>query len=59
LEFSLADCVQCNACADICLKKCLVVSPSIKTAELLDFEPRLIALPKPAANKGLLSGLKH
>ncbi|MEF9876309.1 MAG: 4Fe-4S binding protein, partial [Gordonibacter sp.] len=24
LEFSVADCVQCNLCADACLKKCLV-----------------------------------
>ena len=28
LEFSAADCVQCNLCADACLKECLTVSPA-------------------------------
>ncbi|MEF9841023.1 MAG: 4Fe-4S binding protein [Raoultibacter sp.] len=59
LEFSLADCVQCNACSDICLHACIRVVPTISTAELLDFEPRLLALPKPPTNRGILSGLKR
>lgn len=45
LEFSLAECVQCGTCADICLKKCLSVSPIIPTSELFDFEPRIFVLP--------------
>ena len=59
LEFSLADCVQCNACSDICLHACIRVVPTISTTELFDFEPRLIALPKPPAGRGILSGLKR
>lgn len=46
LEFSTADCVQCDSCADICLKKCLVVEPVVKTDELMSFEPRLIKIPE-------------
>lgn len=59
LEFSVADCVQCNLCADACLKKCLTVSTVISTAELFDFEPRMIHLPKPPAPAGILSSLKR
>lgn len=59
LEFSAADCVQCNLCADACLKKCLKVSPIVPTAELFDFEPRLIHLPNPPARPGILSSLKR
>lgn len=58
-EFSLADCVQCNACSDICIRQCIKVSPFLSTVELLDFEPRLIAVEKPTAGPGVLSGLKH
>ncbi len=46
LEFSLADCVQCNLCVDACPKKCLSVNPCVSTEELFDFEPRIINLPK-------------
>lgn len=57
LEFSAADCVQCNLCADVCLKKCLVVSSVVATDELFDFEPSLIHLPNPPVRSGFLSGL--
>ena len=59
LEFSLADCVQCNVCADICLKQCLRVNSTISTEELFDFEPRLIPIPKKKARTGFLSSLKR
>lgn len=59
LEFSAADCVQCNLCADACLKNCLTVSSTVSTQELFDFEPRLIHLPKPPARPGILSSLKR
>ena len=55
LEFSAADCVQCNLCADACLKQCLTVEPRVPTAEVFDFEPRLIALPAAPARPGILS----
>ncbi len=55
LEFSAADCVQCNLCADACLKKCLTVSRTVSTDELFDFEPRLIHLPEPPKRPGILS----
>ena len=58
LEFSAADCVQCNLCADACLKKCLTVSPVVSTQELFDFEPRIIQLPEPPARPGLLGSKK-
>lgn len=59
IEFSVADCVQCNLCADACLKKCLTVSPVISTEELFDFEPRIIHLPEPPARPGLLGNKKR
>lgn len=59
LEFSAADCVQCNLCADACLKQCLEVSSVVSTDELFDFEPRLIHLPNPPARPGVLSSLKR
>lgn len=59
LEFSTSACVQCGLCADACLKDCLVVSSLVSTAELFDFEPRLIHLPKPPARPGILSSLKR
>ena len=58
LEFSVADCVQCNMCADVCMKKCLEVVPRVSTAELFDFEPRLIELPKAPARNGLFGKKK-
>ncbi|WP_080802235.1 4Fe-4S binding protein [Arabiibacter massiliensis] len=59
LEFSAADCVQCNLCADACLKNCLTVSATVSTEELFDFEPRLIHLPDPPKRTGILSSLKR
>ena len=44
MEFSVADCVQCNLCADACLKHCLEVEPVVSVPELFDFEPRLIEI---------------
>ncbi|MFR3091043.1 MAG: 4Fe-4S binding protein [Eggerthella lenta] len=59
LEFSAADCVQCNLCADACLKSCLTVNWTVSTEELFDFEPRLIHLPNPPARPGILSSLRR
>lgn len=59
LEFSAADCVQCNLCTDVCLKDCLTVSSVVSTEELFDFEPRLIYLPNPPVRPGILSSLKR
>ena len=56
IEFSLADCTQCNLCADACMKKCLHISPRISLDELFDFEPRIIQLPEPPARPGIHSG---
>ena len=55
LEFSMADCVQCRTCEDICLKQCLTVDSVISTEELFDFEPRMIYLPEPSEKTGFLS----
>ena len=55
LEFSAADCVQCNLCADACLKSCLTVNSTVSTEELFHYEPRLIHLPNPPARPGLLT----
>lgn len=59
LEFSCAECVQCGLCVDACMKKCITVSPQVRTAELFDFEPRFIYLPKPQARLGILSNFKR
>lgn len=59
LEFSAADCVQCNLCSDACLKQCLRVSSVVSTEELFDFEPRLIHLPDPPARGSILSGVRR
>lgn len=59
LEFSAADCVQCNLCADACLKKCLDVSPFVPTDDLFSFEPRLIWRPDPPKRKGVLSSVRR
>ncbi len=59
LEFSAADCVQCNLCADACLKDCLAVDSVVSAEELFDFEPRLIRLPDPPARTGILSSMKR
>ncbi|MCI9262702.1 4Fe-4S binding protein [uncultured Adlercreutzia sp.] len=55
LEFSVADCTQCNLCVDACLKKCMEVAPVVSTAELFDFEPRLIEIPKPKKGNKLFN----
>ncbi len=44
VEFSMADCTQCNLCADACLKKCIEIIPVVPMAELFDFEPRLVEI---------------
>lgn len=44
VEFSMAECTQCNLCADACLKKCIEVVPVVPLAELFDFEPRLVEI---------------
>ena len=51
LEFSVADCVQCNLCADVCLKKCLTVSSVVNSEELFDFEPRPIEINRPGKRR--------
>lgn len=47
LEFQAADCTQCDVCADACLHKSVTVSSRVDLCEVLDFEPRLIAVPQP------------
>lgn len=47
LEFQAADCVQCQLCADVCLHHSAEVSSCVALHDLLDFEPRLIPVPKP------------
>ncbi|MEY8459677.1 4Fe-4S binding protein [Eggerthellaceae bacterium 24-137] len=44
MEFSMAECTQCNLCADACLKKCIEVVPVVPLSELFDFEPRLVEI---------------
>ena len=51
LEFSCAECVQCGLCLDACMKKCISVSPQVRTAELFDFEPRFIICRNPRPDR--------
>lgn len=55
LEFQAADCTQCGLCADVCLRKCLHLSSVVPVAELFDFEPRLIEIPRPKKSPKLFS----
>lgn len=59
LEFQLADCVNCGMCEDICRGKCLKLKSEISTAELFDFEPRLIHIPDPPKSRGMRTGFKR
>ena len=54
-EFSVADCTQCNLCADACLKHCIEIIPVVSTEELFDFEPRLLEIPKPKKGNKLFN----
>lgn len=53
VEFRAADCVQCGLCADVCLKGSIEVSAEVPVCELVDFEPRLIELPRPLRGAAL------
>lgn len=55
LEFRAADCTQCRLCEDVCLRKCLTVSGRVKLADLFDFEPKLIEIPRPKERQSFLS----
>ena len=55
LEFQAADCTQCGLCVDVCLRKCLHLSGRVTVRELLDFEPRLIEIPRPKKPAKLFS----
>jgi ferredoxin len=44
LDFRVADCTQCQLCADACLKKCLEVEPVVSVHDLFDIEPRLVEI---------------
>lgn len=59
LEFQAADCTHCNLCADVCLRRCLKVDSKVSIAELFDFEPRLIEIPRPMERLNILNKYKH
>lgn len=59
LEFQVADCTQCQLCRDVCLRRCLTVSPRVAVAELFDFEPRLIEIPRPMERMNILNKYRH
>ncbi|WP_165056998.1 MULTISPECIES: 4Fe-4S binding protein [unclassified Adlercreutzia] len=47
LEFQATDCTQCRLCVDVCLRHCIELSREVPVAELFDFEPRLVEIPRP------------
>lgn len=55
LEFQAADCTQCRMCVDVCLRRCVELSSEVSVAELFDFEPRLIEIPKPPKAASILA----
>lgn len=59
LEFSMAECVQCRTCQDICLGACLTVDAEISLFELFDFEPRIIQIPPPRAKNSIFGHSKR
>lgn len=47
LEFQASDCTQCGLCVDVCLRGSVTLSSRVKCADLFDFEPQLIEIPRP------------
>lgn len=58
IEFRAMDCTQCRLCEDVCIRKCLTISPKVSIARLYDFEPKAIAIPKPK-NRTSIMDLKR
>lgn len=59
LEFQAADCTQCGMCVDVCLRDCIEVRSKVDIREVLDFEPRLVEIPRPKERMSFLSKFKH
>ena len=53
LEFSAELCTQCGLCRDVCLRKCLEVSPKVSLASLFDLEPELLEISRPEERASL------
>lgn len=47
LEFSAEACTQCRLCEDVCMRRCLEVSSSIRMRDAFDLEPALIEISRP------------
>lgn len=59
LEFSAAECVQCNLCADSCMETCLSVNSLVASTELFDFEPRTFVLSKEQSSSSLFTSVLY
>ena len=55
LEFQASDCTQCCLCTDVCLRRCMTLSSKVRLADLFDFEPQLIEIPKPPKASSILA----
>ena len=55
LEFQAADCTQCGMCADVCLRDCVTITPDATMREVLDFEPRLLEIPRPKEHQSIFN----
>lgn len=58
LEFRTADCVQCMLCRDVCMRKCLDVGAEVRATDLFEFEPKLMAIPRPGEKQSILDRFK-
>ena len=59
LEFQAADCTQCGMCADVCLRDCVTITPDATMREVLDFEPRLLEIPRPKEHQSIFNKYKR
>lgn len=47
LEFDASLCTQCRLCEDVCIRRCLKVSPRVSLDALFDLEPELLTIKRP------------
>lgn len=51
VEFRSSDCTQCMLCHDICLRRCLEVSPEVDMRDICKLEPDVMEIPRPSMKK--------
>lgn len=47
LEFDASLCTQCRLCEDVCIRKCLDISPKVSLLSIFDLEPEKVRINRP------------